>query len=258
MIKNCPLIIGHRGDSANYPENTLESLQSAFDKKADMVEFDVRMTQDKHPIIIHDSRLERTTNGEGYTAQKPLSYIKKVDAGYHFDPFNDHLFPFRNKGLKIPTFEEVLNRFHTKPLAIEVKEVCNVLLHNIMAQLKEKKCLKQVIVGSKHHKISSFLKKNYPEIKRFTSRAEIIKLRIEYKLGKAHPKPEKNLVVSIPLKSFGINLDSQDWIDFLHKKEIEVFYWTIDDEKKILELAKKGVDGIITNNPEKARKILHV
>ena len=86
-------IIGHRGYSAKYPENTLAAFQAAMDVGADMIEFDILLSKDNIPVIIHDDTLNRTTNGKGRVATYTLAELKKLDAG---------------NGETIPTFEELL------------------------------------------------------------------------------------------------------------------------------------------------------
>lgn len=78
------VVIGHRGNSGQAPENTLVSMRQAFDLGADMVEFDTMLTSDGVAIGMHDSTLDRTTNGTGATASRPWSYIQTLDAGSWF------------------------------------------------------------------------------------------------------------------------------------------------------------------------------
>lgn len=99
-------IIAHRGYSAKFPENTMAAFQAAVDVGTDMIEFDVLLSKDRIPVIVHDETLDRTTNGKGKVAQFTLSELKKLDAG---------------KGETIPTLEEVLSTIQKTPLHIEIK-----------------------------------------------------------------------------------------------------------------------------------------
>jgi glycerophosphoryl diester phosphodiesterase len=97
-----PRIIGHRGAAGHAPENTMSSIQKAFDLGATWVEVDVRLSRDGIPVLFHDDRLERTTDGNGTVAQKTLDELKRLDAGRWFDPaFADET---------IPTLEELVAR----------------------------------------------------------------------------------------------------------------------------------------------------
>jgi len=88
------LKIGHRGAMGYQPENTLISFEKAIQLGVDMIEMDVEKCKTGELIIIHDQKVDRTTNGEGYVADFSFEEIKKLDAG---------------NGEKIPTVQEVLN-----------------------------------------------------------------------------------------------------------------------------------------------------
>jgi glycerophosphoryl diester phosphodiesterase len=96
-----PLVIAHRGYSARYPENTLPALQAAAEAGADMVEFDVRITGDDHPVVIHDATLDRTTDGSGRLREKSPQELARLDAGSWFGP--------DFAGCRLPSLKEVLD-----------------------------------------------------------------------------------------------------------------------------------------------------
>ena len=77
-----PLIIAHRGDSAHRPENTLASFASALEVGADLIELDVQLTRDGHPVVIHDPTVDRTTDGEGPVVDLTLADLRRLSAGY--------------------------------------------------------------------------------------------------------------------------------------------------------------------------------
>jgi glycerophosphoryl diester phosphodiesterase len=95
-----PRVIGHRGAAAAAPENTLASLRKAKELGAEWVEFDVKLSADSVPILMHDERLERTTSGRGEVALTTLAELEKLDAGGWFHP--------AYRGERVPTFEAAL------------------------------------------------------------------------------------------------------------------------------------------------------
>lgn len=95
-----PRVIGHRGAAATAPENTLAGFRQAATSGATWVEFDVKLTRDGHPVLLHDRRLERTTDGSGEVAATTLKDLRRLDAGGWFGP--------AFKGEPIPTFHEAL------------------------------------------------------------------------------------------------------------------------------------------------------
>jgi glycerophosphoryl diester phosphodiesterase len=108
-----PPVIGHRGAAAIAPENTLAGFREAKRLACSWVEFDVRLTGDGVPIVCHDSRLRRTTDGHGLIARLPLAMVQAYDAGRHFDPrFADE---------RVPTLDEVLTLAGELELGVNVE-----------------------------------------------------------------------------------------------------------------------------------------
>ena len=101
-------LIGHRGASGSFPENTMLAFKQALLEGADSVEFDVRVTADGVPVVIHDATLDRTTDGQGQVAELPLAAVREFDAG---------------RGERIPTLAQVLEELAPTPVIVEIKEV---------------------------------------------------------------------------------------------------------------------------------------
>jgi glycerophosphoryl diester phosphodiesterase len=114
-------VIGHRGNRAHSPENTLESLREAIALGVDAVEFDVRVTLDGVLVVFHDPTIERTTDGRGAVAEMSLSKIKSFDAGANFTRDSGRTFPWRDRGVTVPTFDEVVDTVRDVPMIIELK-----------------------------------------------------------------------------------------------------------------------------------------
>jgi glycerophosphoryl diester phosphodiesterase len=112
-----PLIIAHRGDSAHRPENTLASFASALEVGARLVEFDVRLTRDGMPVILHDATLDRTTTGTGPVGEHTLSEVRAVSAGY------PDVFASAYASERVPTLAEGLGLLRGRAkVMIEIKE----------------------------------------------------------------------------------------------------------------------------------------
>lgn len=152
------LIIGHRGFRANYPENTMESFKQAYIAGAAGIEFDVQMTKDNIPIILHDKTIDRTTNGIGYANDLKYSEILKYN-----NLFGDLL-----TKEKIPTLSETLNFVKTNNLKadIELKETNNInkLISILSKKIKAKDLYSQVYVSSFHPTYLYKLRKIDPKI----------------------------------------------------------------------------------------------
>jgi glycerophosphoryl diester phosphodiesterase len=100
------VVIAHRGEHRAHPENTLPAFQAAIDAGADSFELDVRTTSDGRLVLMHDARVDRTTNGSGAVRAMTFDQIRALDAGAKFSP--------RFAGTKVPSFEEALALAHGK------------------------------------------------------------------------------------------------------------------------------------------------
>jgi glycerophosphoryl diester phosphodiesterase len=132
----------------NYIENTIPSIQAAFNYGADIVEMDIHLTKDLDFIVFHDWELGCRTNGEGEVRHRTVSYLKSLDVGYGYTIDGEH-YPFRGKGIgMMPTLKEVLSKFpeqkfmlHMKSQSPKVAEHLNKYLSNF--QLKNKRLIIQ-------------------------------------------------------------------------------------------------------------------
>ena len=100
------IVIAHRGEHLHHPENTIPAFQAAIDAGADYFELDVRTTSDGKLVIMHDSTLDRTTNGTGEVYKHTFDEIRALDAGVKFSP--------EFKGTRVPTLDEAFDLAHGK------------------------------------------------------------------------------------------------------------------------------------------------
>ncbi|HEY8922492.1 MAG TPA: glycerophosphodiester phosphodiesterase family protein [Candidatus Limnocylindria bacterium] len=102
------LVVAHRGAATVAPENTMEAYRRAVEMGADAIKLDVQLTADGELALMHDETVERTTDLTGPIATMTLKQLRAADAGFRFEA-PDGTFPFRGKGLTVPTLREVLD-----------------------------------------------------------------------------------------------------------------------------------------------------
>ncbi|MGI6261439.1 MAG: glycerophosphodiester phosphodiesterase [Acutalibacteraceae bacterium] len=137
------LVAGHRGIRARYPENTMLSFRKAIELGVDMIEMDVNLSADGIPVVIHDRRLERTTNGTGFVGSKTLRELQQLDAGVRFNG----VFP----ACRIPTLEEFLALAAQHPsltLNVEIKEMTTECVDKTIDQLRSFGLLDRIVIAS--------------------------------------------------------------------------------------------------------------
>ena len=153
-------VTGHRGCKAYCAENTLDSFREAFRLGVDVLEFDVHLTRDKEPIILHDEMVNRTTNGTGSVHFKTLEEVKQLDAGVKFG------FP----GLRIPTLRETLDCVAKEAasnlhLNVEIKDQRADCIDATIAFLREFGLLERSVIASFDAQSLLYVQAVYPDVK---------------------------------------------------------------------------------------------
>ena len=159
--KSKVLVEGHRGYAAKYPENTLVSFEAAMDLGVDAVEFDVWLTKDKVPVIMHDGNGKRTCGTDVHVRDLTLEEVKSLEASYELK-FGDE---FKGKGCRIPTLKELLElRKAKRPdlmLGVEIKEYTEETVDVTVAMLKEYGVFEQCYFYAFNARIIQYIKEKY-------------------------------------------------------------------------------------------------
>ncbi|MDI6755383.1 MAG: glycerophosphodiester phosphodiesterase family protein [Thermodesulfobacteriota bacterium] len=238
------MVIAHRGFSGEAPENTLAAFQKAIETGSDMLELDVHLSKDKEVVVIHDETLERTTNGQGRVADHTLKELKKQDAGFRFGP--------QFSGERIPTLKEVLELAKGKILVnVEIKNpthdryLITELADRALQEVKNAGMLNQVI-------FSSFNPVSLERIKAREPRAWVALL---YHNDWIFLR-EVTRGQSFPVLNLRRNFLTKEKIAKIHQEGMLVNVYTVDSEEEIDRFIGWGIDGIITNQPDRLIKIL--
>lgn len=230
---NKPLIIGHRGASADAPENTLAALVLAAEHGADGVEFDVQQTADGELVVIHDDTVDRTTNGTGVVTKMTLAQLRELDAG---------------SGQSIPTLDEVFETLGQHILYnVEVKEISlrdrgteTAVSDRIHAHNLETRVI-----------VSSFSPWAVRRARQHLTRSTPVALlreagwqRFCYLLASGEADHPQNMLVDAA------------YMAWARQRGWRVNVWTVDEPVEAQRLVTLGVDGLITNKPKFLRQQL--
>lgn len=232
----------HRGASGYCPENTLSSFIKAIELGCDGIETDVQMTSDGELVLIHDEKVNRTTNGKGFVKDYTLKDLKKLDAGSWYDK------KFRKE--TIPTAVELLTLAKEKNIRINFELKNGIVLYPDL----EKKIIDLIYkYGMEHNVIfSSFNHYSMFHCKEISSE---IKTALLY--GEGLYKPN---MYCKSVKADAIHPDfhaiNDGIIKDCNKDAVMVNAWTVNDEETMKRLISYGIDGIITNYPDKLRSII--
>jgi len=230
-----PLILAHRGDSVNAPENTLAAFRLAQAIGADGIELDTSLSADGVPMVIHNLTLDATTDGHGRVADQPVRALKQLDVGSHFDS--------SFKGESIPTLAEVFETIGSQLIVnVELKSYSarpNGLEAATLAVIKPHNAARRVL-------ISSF---NPFALRRMFRLAPDLPIGLLY-----FPRSYalmRLLTVGLPIQALhpaqaGV---TARFIRSAHRRRFRVNSWTVDHPVRATYLRDFGVDALITNDP---------
>ena len=240
------LVIAHRGASAYAPENTIPAFRLAVEQGADALEFDVRVTRDGLPVVLHDATTDRTTDVRLALADVSSSHVLQADAGATFSPDNGRTFPWRGKGVRIPTLAEVLESIPHLPLLVEIKEPRGQ--DEIRRVLEEHRASERSVVASADwNALTAFQGGSFSL---GANRRGIARLFFGSWVGWT-PRSVSYRALSVPENYRGLTIPTSKFISSARRLGCSVHVWTVDDPAVARRLWRRGVSGIVTNVPDR-------
>jgi glycerophosphoryl diester phosphodiesterase len=232
-----PWVIAHRGASGYAPENTLAAFERALQLGAGFIETDVHLTRDARFVAIHDSTLERTTNGTGAVHDFTLAQLRELDAGKWFDrEFMDE---------KIPTLEEVLafSRKNDVVFYLEIKyDAAWGMHHALVAALQNAQSAARTVVISFDPRTLLAVRKLDPSL--------MLGLLVEENTG----DPVKTAgEIGARQLCLSASIVTPEFVKRIHDESLHVAAWTVNSADKMRAMMSAGVDGIMTDFPDRLR-----
>ena len=237
-VMNAPWVIAHRGASAYAPENTLAAFRRAVELGAQFIETDLQFTRDFHWVVLHDEALDRTTNGKGRVQNHTLRQLRNLDAGSWFAP--------EFAGERIPTLVQVLefSRETNVVLYLEIKsDASSGPHHGLVNALRAAKRVDDVVV-------ISFNPANIENL---------LHLEPGLMTGLLFDRPFRDAVEQAgslgarQLLPRGDRL-TPELVEQAHSAGLKLVTWTLDDPAQMRYAMAAGVDGIMSNYPDRLRK----
>ena len=236
--RRCPLIIAHRGDVSSAPENTLAAFRSAFERGADGIELDVRLTSDERLVVFHDRKLNRTSGGRGLVSHATLDEVRALDVGAWFAP------EFR--GAQAPTLDEV---FELLPpgflINVELKVITGGmrLIAHRMAE-----------VIRRHRRWSSTLVASFNPISLWELRKIEPRIMRGYIWSRRHPPPIRSRCFSRLVRAQWYDPANDSYNPGLMRKMqargVRTLAWDSDFGYDLSRMAEVRLDAAVTDNLE--------
>lgn len=242
-------IVAHRGASGDAPETTLAAYRLALAMGADHVEMDIHMLRDGTLVAIHDPDVDRTTNGKGQISELTLAELKTLDAGSWFNQVHPEKARPEYVGLKVPTVQEVMDLVKESAMGcyIEIKDP-ERYPPNLEAEL-----LTLVYKNGleKRTRILSFNARSIGKVKALDASIPTALLIS----GRSKSPVEDTLRVSANELAIRHGLATAQIVDAAHEKGLSLAVWTVDREQDMKRMMRIGADCLITNYPDRLRRV---
>ena len=238
-------VIGHRGNRAHAPENTLVSLREAVALGVDAVEFDLQVSRDGALVVMHDPALDRTTDDIGTVAQRTAAELGRLDAGARFTLDGGRTFPWRGRGATVSTFDEIIESLPRElPCIIELKTPAATEL--VRLAIRRHGIAHRVIVAGFDPHATRPLRGGGFALG--ASTPDVLSLLLPALLGQ-RVGPRRYQALCIPPRWHGIPVPIAALTRTLRGSGTATHVWTINDPERALRLWGMGVQGIISDDP---------
>lgn len=273
------MISAHRSGGGIAPENTLRAFKNCVESESfsvDIFEFDLHITKDGQLILLHDDNFDRTSNSEEVfgregvlPSEKTYDELLTLNLGEHFTTDSGET-PYQGlrgdeipEDLKVVRLQDIfdyLEPYGHYSFIIEIKDGDDLgrrAADALYAVLKEYDMLSRAVVGTFHGEISAYMDETYPDMLRSAGIREVVDFYFSSLLGIEHADDYyKFAALQIPDDDYVFNLGTSRLVNYAHKYNIAVQYWTINDPEDIQWLASIGADAIMSDNPDMAYSVL--
>jgi glycerophosphoryl diester phosphodiesterase len=238
------IVIGHRGASGYAPENTLPAFELAIRQGADAIELDVRVTADSVPVVIHDPTTDRTTDLSARVGHLTLAQLRKADAGARFTTDRGRSFPFRGKGIAVPTLVEVLRAFPRTCFLIDLKEAeAQAPVRRVLVEeAAQDRC---VLAAEDAATLTEFCVAPFT---RASARQEISALFWKVLFRRRVIDAAAYRLMSVPASYRGIVVPTRRFVAAARALGCPVHVWTVNHPARARRLWERGAAGILTTS----------
>lgn len=268
-----PLVIAHRGASGFAPENTLAAFKLALTLEADGVEMDVQLTADGHPVVIHDARVNRTTNGAGSVSSLTLDQLQSLDAGSWFERRLSRRPRLRTMARRISAeADDAFQTFSREPvptLEAALSLLAGAGLDRIYVELKANPATRQPLLEAVLELVRTLRVERSVTLLSFDHAIVRSAKEISDGIGTAATFPARGRRLmstrsilraaehaGVDEVALHFGLATRRAVETFHEHGLSVSGWTANSKLAMRRLVACGVDSIMTNFPNRLREIL--
>jgi glycerophosphoryl diester phosphodiesterase len=252
-------VLAHAGGNLLWPDNTMTAFEGATALGVDVLELDVQQNADGVFMVIHDDTVDRTTNGSGAVLSLAGSELAQLDAAHNWTVAGtraeapaDARFHYRGQGISVPTLATVLAAFPDALVNIELKQDDASAGQALCRQLQQAGDTGRVMVASFHSAPMHAFRKDCPEAATSATRSEVtlFYLLARARLSKAYT-PQFD-ALQVPVSQGSLTIVTPALLRAAQERGVAVQVWTVNDRAEMDRLFALGVDGVITDRPDRA------
>lgn len=251
-----PLVIAHQGGAGLWPSNTMLAFEQAIALGVDVLELDIHSTADGVLVVMHDATVDRTTDGFGRIHDYTLAQLQQLDAAYDW-PYEGESRPYRGQGVIVPTLESLLLAFPQMRLNIEIKQAVPSIVQPFCQMLRTYEMTGRVLVASFHPDTMLEFRQACPEVATSATESEIRPFFMlnTARLGAIYQAPAG--AFQVPEYSGNLHVVTPHFVAGAHAHNVQVHVWTVNEADDMRHLLEQGIDGIITDFPDRLLAILN-
>jgi glycerophosphoryl diester phosphodiesterase len=250
------LVIAHRGGRGLGPEGTTHTFERAVALGVDVLELDLHSTRDGELVILHDQAVDRTTDGTGPIDEYDLDDLKRLDAAYRWTPDHGRSFPLRDQGITVPTLAEVFEGFPDTRVNIEIKGTHTNTVHSICRSIRTHRMSEKVMVASFDADALEEFRSACPEVATSAGASEAMLFYWLQKVRMESIYSSDARALQLPFRYGDIQVVTPRLSDAAHARNLRVHVWTVNDAETMKQLLDMGVDGIMTDYPDRLLRVL--
>jgi glycerophosphoryl diester phosphodiesterase len=248
-----PQVFAHRGGCSLGPENTIAAFDLGLAAGADGLEFDVHLSADGVAVVCHDETLERTTGASGLVRRLTAAELGNVDAGFRYRDAEGG-FPFRDRGIGVPTLREVLHRYPGIPIIIEMKVNSEAMGLAVAAEARAAGAVERVCAAGYGRRSIDAVRAALPEMPTSACHPEVRMAVYRSILGWPVRRVPYEMY-QVPERAGVVRVVSPRFLRHARAAGVRVQVWTVDEEADMKRLLEWGVDGLISNRPGLAVRV---
>ncbi|WP_406828218.1 glycerophosphodiester phosphodiesterase [Microbulbifer sp. ARAS458-1] len=252
-----PLVISHADDSGLglFPGNTPVFLRKMAEMKVDVLEMDVHATIDDELVLMHDDTVDRTSDGKGRIRDKTLAELRQLNVAYNWSK-DGSSYPYRDNPQGILTVDQVFKAYPRYPMVIELKTPDPEAARSLCRKLKAYNKSNLVIVSSFHQSAVDALRTDCPQVATGAGSDEVKIFAVASKLRAFRLLSPRYQALHIPTEYDGIALVDRSSLRQVQDHGVRVDVWTVNDEAEMRRLIELGVDGIMTDRPDRLFQVI--